>query len=74
MPRSLVINYLDAGCSGGPSGALNGMSIMVGGDKEVLYCRANYIQEAKVISKLFVCSTNKIPIINKKRSLYVQIF
>ena len=29
------INYLDAGCSGGPSGALNGMSIMVGGDKEV---------------------------------------
>lgn len=29
------IDYLDAGCSGGPSGALNGMSIMVGGDKEV---------------------------------------
>lgn len=27
------IIYLDAGCSGGPSGALNGMSIMVGGDK-----------------------------------------
>ena len=29
------IEYLDAGCSGGPSGALNGMSIMVGGDREV---------------------------------------
>ena len=29
------INYLDAGCSGGPFGALNGMSIMVGGDREV---------------------------------------
>ena len=28
------IAYLDAGCSGGPSGALNGMCIMVGGDKE----------------------------------------
>ncbi len=28
------ITYLDAGCSGGPSGALNGMCIMVGGDKE----------------------------------------
>ncbi len=27
------ISYLDAGCSGGPSGALNGMSIMIGGDK-----------------------------------------
>ncbi|MDE1851871.1 MAG: decarboxylating 6-phosphogluconate dehydrogenase [Candidatus Micrarchaeota archaeon] len=27
------ITVLDAGCSGGPSGALNGMSIMVGGDK-----------------------------------------
>jgi 6-phosphogluconate dehydrogenase len=27
------IRILDAGCSGGPSGALNGMSIMVGGDK-----------------------------------------
>ena len=28
------IKYLDAGCSGGPSGARNGMSIMVGGDKQ----------------------------------------
>jgi 6-phosphogluconate dehydrogenase len=26
------ISYLDAGCSGGPGGALNGMSIMVGGE------------------------------------------
>ncbi len=29
------INFLDAGCSGGPEGALNGMSIMVGGDQDV---------------------------------------
>jgi len=29
------IKYVDAGCSGGPSGALNGMCIMAGGDKEV---------------------------------------
>jgi len=28
------IDYLDAGCSGGPSGALHGMCIMVGGEKE----------------------------------------
>ncbi|MGC8538447.1 MAG: phosphogluconate dehydrogenase (NAD(+)-dependent, decarboxylating) [Candidatus Micrarchaeia archaeon] len=27
------IKYLDAGCSGGPSGALSGMSIMVGGER-----------------------------------------
>lgn len=29
------IRILDAGCSGGPSGALNGMCIMVGGEKKV---------------------------------------
>ncbi len=29
------IKMLDAGCSGGPSGALNGMCIMVGGEKKV---------------------------------------
>lgn len=28
------IKFIDAGCSGGPSGALNGMSMMIGGDKE----------------------------------------
>ncbi len=28
------IRLIDAGCSGGPSGALNGMSIMAGGDRE----------------------------------------
>jgi 6-phosphogluconate dehydrogenase len=28
------ISYIDAGCSGGPEGARNGMSIMVGGDEE----------------------------------------
>lgn len=33
--RSKGIKMLDAGCSGGPSGALNGMCTMVGGDKEV---------------------------------------
>lgn len=27
------IRYLDAGCSGGPSGALKGMSLMVGGER-----------------------------------------
>lgn len=29
------IHFLDAGCSGGPSGARNGMCIMVGGDEEI---------------------------------------
>lgn len=29
------ISYLDAGCSGGPSGALNGMCIMAGGDADI---------------------------------------
>ncbi len=29
------LNFLDAGVSGGPSGALNGACIMVGGDKEI---------------------------------------
>jgi len=28
------VALLDAGCSGGPSGALNGLSIMVGGDRD----------------------------------------
>lgn len=28
------IDFIDAGCSGGPSGALNGLSIMVGGDRK----------------------------------------
>lgn len=28
------VHLLDAGCSGGPSGALEGLSIMVGGDRE----------------------------------------
>jgi 6-phosphogluconate dehydrogenase len=30
------IKLIDAGCSGGPSGALNGLSIMVGGDLEAV--------------------------------------
>jgi 6-phosphogluconate dehydrogenase len=29
------INFLDAGCSGGPKGARNGLSIMIGGSKSV---------------------------------------
>jgi len=29
------VHYLDAGCSGGPAGALTGMCIMAGGDREV---------------------------------------
>ncbi|MDY6768577.1 MAG: NAD(P)-binding domain-containing protein, partial [Candidatus Nanohaloarchaea archaeon] len=29
------VHLLDAGCSGGPSGARNGLSIMVGGEQEV---------------------------------------
>jgi 6-phosphogluconate dehydrogenase len=33
MLREKGIMFLDAGCSGGPSGALNGMSIMVGGEE-----------------------------------------
>ncbi len=33
--ESKGIRYLDAGCSGGPSGALAGMCMMVGGDRNV---------------------------------------
>ena len=33
--REEGVDLLDAGCSGGPSGALHGLSIMVGGDREV---------------------------------------
>jgi 6-phosphogluconate dehydrogenase len=32
--KNRKIQYVDAGCSGGPSGALHGMCIMAGGDKE----------------------------------------
>ncbi len=42
------IDYLDAGCSGGPSGALNGMSIMVGGDKEVFERYESLFRELSV--------------------------
>jgi 6-phosphogluconate dehydrogenase len=34
--RSKGIKLIDAGCSGGPSGALNGMSTMVGGDADAV--------------------------------------
>ncbi|MDE1824097.1 MAG: decarboxylating 6-phosphogluconate dehydrogenase [Candidatus Micrarchaeota archaeon] len=33
MMKEKGISVLDAGCSGGPSGALNGMSIMAGGER-----------------------------------------
>lgn len=41
------INFLDAGVSGGPGGARNGASIMVGGDREVF---KNYEQLFKDLS------------------------
>ncbi|MDE1833735.1 MAG: decarboxylating 6-phosphogluconate dehydrogenase [Candidatus Micrarchaeota archaeon] len=42
------VAYLDAGCSGGPSGALKGMSIMVGGDKEVFEKVENIFRDLSV--------------------------
>ncbi|MEM3839100.1 MAG: decarboxylating 6-phosphogluconate dehydrogenase [Candidatus Micrarchaeaceae archaeon] len=42
------IELLDAGCSGGPSGALNGMCIMVGGKKDV------YAQSEQIFKDLSV--------------------
>lgn len=45
---ALGIDYLDAGCSGGPSGALNGMSIMVGGKKEVFGKLENLFKDLSV--------------------------
>ncbi|MCL5089574.1 MAG: decarboxylating 6-phosphogluconate dehydrogenase [Candidatus Marsarchaeota archaeon] len=42
------IMYLDAGCSGGPSGALNGMSIMVGGNKDAFKRLENLFKDLSV--------------------------
>ena len=42
------INYLDAGCSGGPSGALNGMCIMVGGRKEAFEAHKGLFKDLSV--------------------------
>lgn len=36
LMKSREISLIDAGCSGGPSGALNGMSTMVGGDESAV--------------------------------------
>ncbi len=42
------IFYLDAGCSGGPYGALNGMCIMVGGDREAYEYAEGLFRDASV--------------------------
>ncbi len=46
--RKKGINYLDAGCSGGPGGALSGMSIMVGGDKEAFAAHQKLFEDLSV--------------------------
>ncbi len=43
--KSHGIHFLDAGCSGGPDGARNGMAIMVGGDKEVFEYSENIFKD-----------------------------
>lgn len=48
MLRQKEINYLDAGCSGGPSGALSGMCIMVGGDKQVFEKREKLFKDLSI--------------------------
>ncbi len=42
------IAYLDAGCSGGPSGALSGMSIMVGGDRKAFEAHEGLFRDLSV--------------------------
>jgi 6-phosphogluconate dehydrogenase len=42
------ISCLDAGCSGGPSGALNGMCIMVGGDKKAFEAHEQLLRDLSV--------------------------
>jgi 6-phosphogluconate dehydrogenase len=46
--EKLEINLLDAGVSGGPSGALNGASIMVGGEKHVFEKYENLFKDLSV--------------------------
>lgn len=48
MLKQKGINYLDAGCSGGPSGALSGMCIMVGGDKQVFEKREKLFKDLSI--------------------------
>lgn len=49
------ISILDAGCSGGPSGALNGMSIMVGGDREAYGHAEQLFRDLSVKEGLLYC-------------------
>jgi 6-phosphogluconate dehydrogenase len=47
------VKYLDAGCSGGPSGARNGMCIMVGGDREDFFYLRQLFEDTSVKDGLF---------------------
>ena len=49
------ISILDAGCSGGPSGALNGMSLMVGGDAEAYRQVEQLFRDLSVPDGLLYC-------------------
>lgn len=49
------ISILDAGCSGGPSGALNGMSIMAGGNKEAYDYVEQLFKDLSVKDGLLYC-------------------
>ena len=49
------IKILDAGCSGGPSGALNGMSIMVGGDEGAYRQVEQLLKDLSVPDGLLYC-------------------
>jgi 6-phosphogluconate dehydrogenase len=49
------ISILDAGCSGGPSGALNGMSIMVGGDADAYKQVESLLKDLSVPDGLLYC-------------------
>lgn len=48
MFKSKGVEYVDAGCSGGPSGARNGMSIMVGGEKNTFDKLAGLFKDVSV--------------------------
>ena len=49
------ISILDAGCSGGPSGALNGMSIMVGGNAAAYKEMEQLFKDLSVPNGLLYC-------------------
>ena len=48
MLKPKDILHLDAGCSGGPSGALHGMCIMVGGDREAFDYTRGLLEKVSV--------------------------